>query len=409
MKSATNTTDDILSTIALPDLSFKVPDQPRLYVRDDGLADWDGALQDRAAMRAFGRAVWARINGVDPDSVSEEGEDEIEKHHGTKAAVTAKINDTEEICRQRDKLRILEAELKSMEREYTLLLKSAISAGQAVANVNLANLDQVSRAKIEASRLALDKKKEQVWYQSLVYELERIYTYLAGELESPVATGYIPIQDRLNIAEFGLLESQVATFEPYVAAGEMVDVDVLKVVLDTLTDFKSRLGIDYYVTGVKLDPDAIQRWLGTQWARTQEGLAFYAKGVRLLAGDVAFCLNLFGRALQGYTLKPREVRYLRYVDTGPDTPTLDFKLTFLSLCQRRTFTDVTNFIPFIIILIIPLSPIGHVAVFGAIQKWYPDFFPSFFTERRQNLLRLYETTEYSEVKINESWNVRTAF
>lgn len=65
-----------------------------------------------------------------------------------------------------------------------------------------------------------------------------------------------------------------------------------------------------------------------------------------------------------------------------------------------------TFIPFVIILLIPLSPIGHVLVFGAIQRFFPDFFPSCFTEQRQNLLQLYETAEYSELVINENWNVR---
>ena len=72
------------------------------------------------------------------------------------------------------------------------------------------------------------------------------------------------------------------------------------------------------------------------------------------------------------------------------------------LC-RRTFKDTITFIPVVIILLIPLSPIGHVIVFGAIQRVFPDFFPSCFTERRQNLLELYESTEYSAVVINETW------
>jgi hypothetical protein len=54
-------------------------------------------------------------------------------------------------------------------------------------------------------------------------------------------------------------------------------------------------------------------------------------------------------------------------------------------------------------LLIPLSPIGHVLVFGAIQRFFPDFFPSCFTEQRQNLLQLYENAEYSEFKINETF------
>merc|ERR1711935_192988 len=69
---------------------------------------------------------------------------------------------------------------------------------------------------------------------------------------------------------------------------------------------------------------------------------------------------------------------------------------------RRTIRDVITCIPVIIILIIPLTPIGHVLVFGAIQRFFPDFFPSCFTERRQNLLQLYESTEYSEITVQEN-------
>jgi hypothetical protein len=47
-------------------------------------------------------------------------------------------------------------------------------------------------------------------------------------------------------------------------------------------------------------------------------------------------------------------------------------------------------------------------VFGAIQRFFPDFFPSCFTESRQNLLSLYESTEYTEVTIDESWNEKVA-
>lgn len=38
-------------------------------------------------------------------------------------------------------------------------------------------------------------------FQSLVYDLERIYTYLSAELGNPANKGYIPLQDRLNVAE----------------------------------------------------------------------------------------------------------------------------------------------------------------------------------------------------------------
>ncbi len=79
---------------------------------------------------------------------------------------------------------------------------------------------------------------------------------------------------------------------------------------------------------------------------------------------------LISRAAQGYTLKPREVRTL-----------------------QRTAKDLLTLIPFTIILIIPMTPIGHVLVFSLIQRIFPDFFPSTFTERRQVLSKMYEDLE----------------
>lgn len=55
---------------------------------------------------------------------------------------------------------------------------------------------------------------------------------------------------------------------------------------------------------------------------------------------------------------------------------------------RRTGKDLLTLIPFTIILIIPLSPIGHVLVFSFIQKYFPDFFPTCYTEKRLNLKSL---------------------
>merc|ERR1719149_404168 len=80
-------------------------------------------------------------------------------------------------------------------------------------------------------------------------------------------------------------------------------------------------------------------------------------------------VNMVTRAVgQGYTLRPREVKLL-----------------------RRIAKDFLVIIPFIIILIIPLSPLGHVLVFSFIQRFFPDFFPSQFTESRQNIMSMYSS------------------
>uniref|UniRef100_A0A7S3KWU1 Letm1 RBD domain-containing protein n=1 Tax=Amphora coffeiformis TaxID=265554 RepID=A0A7S3KWU1_9STRA len=386
-----NAAEDLPFSIQLPDLRVDIPREtnaenstsagPKLYVRDDGTVDWDGALQDQAALRMFGSAVWARINGRDPDLLGDgKNSSPAAAGHSTPASVTARVIETPEIKHVRAQLNALTMELNEMQAEHTALLNSVISAGQAIANVNLASLAPAERSKIMESADSLEKMRERVSFQTLLYELERIYTYLAGELGNPQSTGYISLQDRLNVAEFGLLESQVESFSKQLHAGDSVDADVLAVVMEQLNDFKRRLGIDYFVTGVTFDREAIFRWLAELVDQTKKGLAFYVKGVRLLWNDVAFCLNLVSRAAQGYTLKPREVRTI-----------------------RRTFKDILTFIPFVIILIIPLTPVGHVLVFGAIQRFFPEFFPTCFTEQRQNLLQLYENAEYTEFTINETW------
>jgi hypothetical protein len=188
-----------------------------------------------------------------------------------------------------------------------------LNAGQAVANVRLASLDPVLRNEIRRSAEALIIMEQQVSYQNLVYELERIYTYLAMELGNPTTKGYIPLQDRLNVAEYGLLESQIENCSKELNSKGVVDADILAVIAEQMTDFKRRLGIDYYVTGLTYDREAIGRWLNDLYIQSMNGVMFYVKGTRLFWNDVLYCASLIGRAVQGDTLKPREVRMIRYV------------------------------------------------------------------------------------------------
>lgn len=187
----------------------------------------------------------------------------------------------------------------------------AIRTGSASSNVNLASLDPVLRNKIQDSAEELDILEQKLSFQTLVYELERIYTYLATELGNPSATGYVPLQDRLNVAEFGLLESQIESFHRDIDANDAIDEDVLAVVNEQLTDFKRRLGIDYYVKGLTLDGEAIRMYAIDLFEKSKNGIAFYVKGCRLFWDDLLYCTSLIIRAAQGYTLKPREVRNIR--------------------------------------------------------------------------------------------------
>ena len=195
-----------------------------------------------------------------------------------------------------------------------------------MANVKLASLDPVLRNEIRRSAEALIIMEQQVSYKNLVYELERIYTYLATELGNPNSKGYVPLQDRLNVAEYGLLESQVESCSKELNSKGVLDADILAVIAEQMTDFKRRLGIDYYVTGLTYDREAIGRWLNDLYINSKNGIMFYVKGTRLFWNDVVYCASLIGRAAQGYTLKPREVRTIRYVISLLDSPFPIFSL-----------------------------------------------------------------------------------
>jgi len=356
--------------------------EPLLYVRDDGSVDWDGALQDRAALKKIGTAVWARINGQNPETVDEDDEDDetvASSSSDDKKSITAEIMETDAIRSLKAKLDILSDEVQELDSEHTALISSAVEAGSVAASVNFATIDPSIRFMIRSSAATLERKRYEVSISTVNYELERIYTYLNTDLGNTSAKGYIPLSDRLNVAEFGLLESQIENLNRQIAEGDDVDSEVVSVLLDQTNDFKRRLGIDYAISGFTFDREGFEILKTDIIENCREGLAFYLKGVQLLGNDIVFSSSLIGKALTGYTLKPREVRTL-----------------------RRTFKDLITFIPFVIILIIPLSPVGHVLVFGAIQKFFPGFFPSGFTESRQNLLALYETAEFKGVTIDEN-------
>jgi hypothetical protein len=115
-----------LPEIELPQFRVEIPkdgDGPKLYVRDDGTVDWDGALQDRAALKKFGAAVWARINGQDPESLDNQLQIE-EAERNRQNMVTARIEETPAIREEKARLDVLTNELADVQAAHTALLNS---------------------------------------------------------------------------------------------------------------------------------------------------------------------------------------------------------------------------------------------------------------------------------------------
>lgn len=236
-------------------------------------------------------------------------------------------------------------------------------------------------------------------------DMERICVYLQQELESSLE----PSEQRTFVAEVTLIDKQLSSIVTAISSAaekskayrtstpnpirlsmsngnpislsiaafndeafdliELIDEDELNLITSAVNDLKSRLGLDTEKTPA-MDWGSFGAVVSATFNKVNDGLNFYGIGTSILFTDVQYAWFLLLRAVTGYTLKAREVNAV-----------------------RRTGKDVLTLIPFTIILIIPLSPIGHVLVFSFIQRFFPDFFPSCYTEKRQNLKRLYSEIE----------------
>lgn len=129
--------------------------------------------------------------------------------------------------------------------------------------------------------------------------------------------------------------------------------------------------------------------------KVKEAVNFLTRGFKLLGSDVNTGVRLFLKAALGewscwlcVALISNEVRApLRLPPVPTARPPAGNVLKPREVSAlRRTARDLLTFIPFTIILIIPLSPLGHVLVFGFIQRYFPTFFPSQFSSRRQEIM-----------------------
>lgn len=71
-----------------------------------------------------------------------------------------------------------------------------------------------------------------------------------------------------------------------------------------------------------------------------------------------------------------------------------------ALC-RRTLTDMAMLVPYTIIMVIPLSPPGHVFAVSLLNRCFPAAVPSQFTSQRQDVYEIYSRIAV-EARSNEA-------
>lgn len=112
---------------------------------------------------------------------------------------------------------------------------------------------------------------------------------------------------------------------------------------------------------IKLMSTSMDVWMGTQ----------------LLFIDIMTCLELLLRQLEGHKITKRERRKI-----------------------KRTVNDITTLIPITILMLLPVSAVGHAAMLAAIKRYMPSMIPSPYSTERLDVVKQLERTKKMEVK---SW------
>jgi len=111
-------------------------------------------------------------------------------------------------------------------------------------------------------------------------------------------------------------------------------------------------------------------------------LSFAARGTRILVAD----LSQAWKVLRGWF-------------SGEGVPsTKDFALL------RRISTDVVMTLPYAVIMIVPLTPVGHVLAFSLMNKLFPGSTPTPFTAQRQDVYEIYANIAAAAAAVEEAEN-----
>ncbi|VVA97249.1 unnamed protein product [Arabis nemorensis] len=102
------------------------------------------------------------------------------------------------------------------------------------------------------------------------------------------------------------------------------------------------------------------------------------QGTQLLAIDSAAAVELLRRSLIGDELTEKEKKAL-----------------------RRTMTDLASVIPIGILMLLPVTAVGHAAILAGIQRYVPGLIPSTYGSERLNLLRQLKKVKESQTNETE--------
>ena len=310
----------------------------------------------------YTKGVWVRLNGG-MDGSKQDGDPAFD---GLPYATSKAEEHSARVLRLMLEVQDCDKALAEASKARDSVMARA-KGGDSLSRVRLAQEIRTSDEKVSLLRRIFAVRTLQV-------EMERIVTQLEEEAAlNPTLDGETGCDEvEILVAEFGEMDKSLRKLVSMVDRGEpefISDDDLTELATD-IPDLKNRLGIaDDGLPSMSLEliGERIARTAKETGEKITEGAEFMGRGVKMLASDIGSSARFFGRAAMGTTLRPREVQTI-----------------------RQTTLDIFTFVPFVIILIIPLTPVGHVLVFSFIQRYFPAFFPSQFSTRRQEVMKKYE-------------------
>ncbi|CAE7536786.1 unnamed protein product [Symbiodinium natans] len=326
-------------------------------VRDDQTVDLDGAFSDPGKAARFSRDLWERLS---PGRQASSGV-RLNERSQAEPVKSPNCKETQERAQE-----AVAARKRFLAKAADRLGPTRAKEGEAAPGAD--ELREL-RSELRGYEEEVRTRRSEVSVRNIEWLLQRCADELERDLLGTNMSEWAVAgpQLKLLVAEFSLLEKQVTSYQT--ASPE--HVEELSVLEGDVTELAERLGLKGEEREARDFLSSSRRLLAQArraFDRARSGLEdFYLTGGQLLWQDLQYASSLLGKAFfSNYTLRALEVRTL-----------------------QRTVKDVLTLIPFLIILIIPLSPVGHVLVFSFIQKNFPEFFPSAFTEHRQNAIKIY--------------------
>lgn len=179
----------------------------------------------------------------------------------------------------------------------------------------------------------------------------------------------------LSSAETGRSDSnEIHRFE--LLRSELMELE--KRVQSSTTNSDNEEEIEYPIAarGTELVPvQKNENLIGKSLDKLKETSTDVWQGTQLLAIDVAAAMGLLRRVIIGDELTEKEKKYL-----------------------LRTLTDMASVVPIGVLMLLPVTAVGHAAMLAAIQRYVPALIPSPYGSERLDLLRQLEKMKLIDTK-----------